>query len=123
MLTQINDAALTRKQKEEELLLDIAQRELQQELELLRAEVQAVVSKSEAVSPKLIAALQAFADKSLAEKMAKSMSPLAILGGKSVAQVFSNMLKGTKLANVLESSMNGLPDGDENDDITNNEED
>ncbi|HAS45813.1 MAG TPA: hypothetical protein DCS93_35355 [Microscillaceae bacterium] len=109
-LTQIKDAELARKQKEEELVLEIAQKELHQELELLRAEVQAVVNKAEAVSPNLIAALQAFADKSLAEKMAKSMSPLAILGGKSVAQVFTNMLKGTKLANVLESSLNGMED-------------
>ncbi|OJJ18821.1 hypothetical protein BKI52_24945 [marine bacterium AO1-C] len=117
-LTQINNAELARKQKEEELLLDIAQKELHQELELLRAEVQAVVNKAEAVSPNLIAALQAFADKSLAEKMAKSMSPLAILGGKSVAQVFTNMLKGTKLANVLESSLNGTED-----DVTVDEDD
>ena len=112
-LTQIKDAELARKQKEEELLLDIAQKELHQELELLRAEVQAVVNKAEAVSPNLIAALQAFADKSLAEKMAKSMSPLAILGGKSVAQVFTNMLKGTKLANVLESSLNGMEEDED----------
>ncbi len=118
-LTQINDAELARKQKEEELLLEIAQKELNQELEQLQAEVQAVVNKAEAVSPNLIAALQAFADKSLAEKMAKSMSPLAILGGKSVAQVFTNMLKGTKLANVLESSLNGA----EADDVEEEEED
>ncbi|EAY30564.1 hypothetical protein [Microscilla marina] len=103
LLTQINDAELERKQKEEDLLLDIAQKELEQELELLRADVEAVVQKAEAVSPKLIAALQSFADKALAEKVAKSMSPLAILGGKSVAHVFSNMLKGTKLAHVLEN--------------------
>lgn len=115
MLTQINDAELGRKQKAEDLLLDIAQKELQQELELLRAEVQAVVQKAEAVSPKFIAALQAFADKALAEKVAQSMSPLAILGGKSVAQVFSNMLKGTKLANVLENVVDAEEDSTEND--------
>lgn len=118
-LTQISDATLGRKQKEEDLLLEIAQKELNQELELMRAEVQAVVNKASAVSPNLIAALQAFADKSLAEKMAKSMSPLAILGGKSIAQVFTNMLKGTKLANVLESSIDGMDaseDQEEDDD-------
>ncbi len=37
----------------------------------------------------------------LAEKMAESMAPLAILGGKSVADVLGQLLRGTQLENVL----------------------
>ncbi|GAB4339206.1 MAG: hypothetical protein OHK0038_18250 [Flammeovirgaceae bacterium] len=101
MKKQINDIALLQKKAEQELQLQIAEKMLAQKLQELNAEVQAVVSKAEAVSPDLIAALQAFSDKALAEKMAETMAPLSILGGKSIAEVFSNMLRGTVLENVL----------------------
>jgi len=60
-----------------------------------------VVNKAEAVSPDLIAALQAFGDKALAEKMAETMAPLSIIGGKSIVEVFANLLQGTQLEKVL----------------------
>lgn len=100
-LGQINEAELDRKRKQEELKLEVAQRELAQYIEESKAEVEATVSKAKAISPDLIAALQAFADKALAEKMAESMAPLAILGGESVADVFSNLLKGTILERAI----------------------
>lgn len=106
-LSQINQAEINRKREKEEMLLNLSQRELEQDLAEMRAEVEAVVAKAQAVSPDLVAALQAFADKALAEKMAQSMSPLAILGGKSIAEVFANLLKGTNLARVLENGQNG----------------
>ena len=49
----------------------------------------------------LIAALQAFGDRALAEKMAESMAPLAILGGESVSEVLGRLLRGTPLAKLL----------------------
>ncbi len=101
ILSQIQNSELQRKKEAEQLLIDVQQQKLAQELQKIAAEVQAVVSKAGAVSPDLIAALQAFGDKALAEKMADSMAPLAILGGKSIAEVFGNLLKGTKLENVL----------------------
>ncbi|MDX2306260.1 MAG: hypothetical protein NW226_25855 [Microscillaceae bacterium] len=106
-LNQINQAEITRKREKEELQIELAQLELNQTLEELKAEVAAVVAKAQAVSPDLIAALQAFSDRALAEKMAQSMSPLAILGGKSIAEVLSNLLKGTVIAQVLEKNQNG----------------
>jgi hypothetical protein len=51
------------------------------------AHVKAAAEKARAFSPDLIAALQAFGDRALAEKMAESMAPLAILGGESVSDV------------------------------------
>jgi major vault protein len=84
----------------------VRQKEAELYIQELEAEVKAVVEKANAVSPDLIAALQAFSDKALAEKMAESMAPLAILGGKSVAEVLSNLLKGT----IVEKVLNNLPE-------------
>jgi len=70
-------------------------------LEEVRAEVAAVVDKAKAVSPDLIAALQAFGDKALAERMAQSMAPLAMIGGDSIVDAFARLVAGTPLANVL----------------------
>jgi major vault protein len=77
----------------------------------LQAEVRAVVEKAQAVSPDLVAALQAFGDRALAAKMAESMAPLAILGGESVAAVLSRLLQGTSLARLLpaESAVTSAP--------------
>ncbi|TAF33597.1 MAG: hypothetical protein EAZ57_05460 [Cytophagales bacterium] len=98
---QIAELGLIIRKNNENLDIEIAQKYLAQRLEEMHAEVNATVSKASAVSPELIAALQAFGDKALAEKMAASMAPLAILGGGSVAEVFANLLKGTGLEQVL----------------------
>lgn len=97
----VHDAKLARRRRAEEVELELAERRLAQRLRELEAEVKAVVDKAGAVSPDLIAALQAFGDKALAERMAESMAPLAILGGESVSEVLARLLRGTKLAQVL----------------------
>lgn len=106
-IDQINAAELSRQKEKHNLELEVAQRQLAQQLENLKAEVDAVVSKAGAVSPQLISALQNFSDKALAERMAESMAPLAILGGKSVAEVFANLLKGTILEETISKSLPG----------------
>lgn len=78
-LGKINEAELARQRESAELELQVAQRQLTQRLEEFKAEVDAVVSKAQAVSPDLVAALQAFGDRALAEKMAETMAPLAII--------------------------------------------
>ena len=100
-LGAIHGAELGRKEAVANLDLRVQQQKLDQKLRELQAEVAAVVDKAKAVSPDLIAALQAFGDKALAEKMAESMAPLAILGGESVAEVLSRLLRGTALARLL----------------------
>ena len=102
-LDAVHDAKLAREQRSSAFELDTEDKRLAQRLRELEAEVQAVAGKAQAVSPELIAALSAFGDKALAEKMAESMAPLAILGGESVAEVLSRLLRGTKLAQVLEA--------------------
>ena len=106
-LDQINSSELGRERAKYELELEVAQREMAHRLETLRAEVQAVVDKAGAVSPQLVAALQDSSDKALAEKMAQSMAPLAILGGDSIAEVFGKLLRGTVLEGVLAAQANG----------------
>ncbi|OQX22128.1 MAG: hypothetical protein BWK80_31325 [Desulfobacteraceae bacterium IS3] len=100
-LNKIDAAELSREKAQYDLKLGVTQQQLNQRLEEIKAEVEAVVNKAGAVSPRLIAALQSFADKALAERMAESMSPLAILGGKSVADVLGQLLKGTVVERAL----------------------
>jgi major vault protein len=79
------------------------------ELAKLAAQVQATVDKGKAIEPQFIAALQAFGDKALAEKLAEAMAPLAIIGGgkKSVADIFNELLKGTVLGSQLAALTRG----------------
>lgn len=97
----IHEAELARRKAAQDLELAVAQGKLDQRLRELAAEVSAVSDKARAVSPDLIAALQAFGDRALAEKMAESMAPLAILGGESVSEVLGRLLRGTPLAKLL----------------------
>ncbi|MBA3546858.1 MAG: hypothetical protein H0T76_10275, partial [Nannocystis sp.] len=100
-IAAIHDAELRRRGATQEQELGLAQQKLDQRLKELQGEVSAVVDKARAVSPDLIAALQAFGDRALAEKMAESMAPLAILGGESVSEVLGRLLRGTPLARLL----------------------
>jgi len=103
-LQLVNTVKLEIEKANKDLLLETELKYLNIELERIKADVSAVVNKAAAISPDLIAALQAFSDRSLAEQMAKSMAPLAILGGHSIADVLNNLLKGTMIENVLQSN-------------------
>lgn len=100
-LSILQRADLERQRLAREQEIDMQRRRQELTLEHLRAEVQAVVDKAGAVSPDLVAALQAFGDRHLAEKMAQSMAPLAILGGESVSDVLSRLLRDTPLEQVV----------------------
>jgi major vault protein len=92
---------IERKKLAQELELLYQQEKNKLEIQMIEAHIQEITEKAGAISPSLIAALQAFADKALAEKMAESMAPLAILGGNSVVDALRKLLKGTKIENVL----------------------
>jgi major vault protein len=100
-LDAVHTAELSRRRSTGQLELEINEKDLALRLRELEAEVHAVAEKARAVSPDLVAALTAFGDRALAEKMAQSMAPLAILGGESVSEVLARLLRGTKLAKVL----------------------
>lgn len=76
-------------------------------LAALEAEVRAAVEKGKAFTPDLIAALTAFGDKELIERVSKSMAPLSILGGESVQEVLGKLLAGSPLAKHLLPAANG----------------
>ncbi len=106
-LNKIEESELLRKRENFDLEAEVAQKKLGLRIDEMKAEVNGVVDRAKAVSPDLISALQAFGDKALAEKMAESMAPLAILGGKSIADVFSQLVKGTPLEAVLKKKLEG----------------
>lgn len=99
--TQIESTILSREKSDSEQAIYFRDKEIELKTKELQAEIKAMVEKAGAISPDLISALQAFSDKALLEKMAESMSPLAILGGESVADVFGRLLQGTKLEGVF----------------------
>jgi major vault protein len=63
----------------------------------IEACTKAFVDKFKAITPDLIAAMQANGDKQLALGMAQHLGPKAILGGSSLSEVMNNILKGTVL--------------------------
>lgn len=71
--------------------------ELLLQLKKMEEETKSLAERTKAVTPDLIAALQRFGDQALVEKMADSMAPMALLGGKSVAEVLGKLLEGTGL--------------------------
>ena len=101
VLDAIHQAELARKSAASKYELEVNRAQLEQRLTELQAQVKAVVDKAQAVSPDLVAALQSFSERALAEKMAESMAPLAILGGESVSEVLARLLQGTPVAKVL----------------------
>ena len=86
---------------------DLALNQKEQSLKLreIEAQVAAVVEKSKAISPDLVAALSAFGERAMVEKVAEAMAPLGILSGgkKSVVEILQELLKGTSLSNQLGS--------------------
>lgn len=106
-IDRLNQARLGRERTRQELALEVASRQLDHRLALLDGETQSVIRKAEAVSPDLIAAMQSFGDRALAERVAQTMAPLAILGGRSVGDVFAGLLRGTALEGVLNRGTNG----------------
>lgn len=101
LLDEVHRADLERVRLSHVEELEYAKQRQALQIELLEAQIKELTEKAQAISPDLVASLQSFADKALAEKMAESMAPLAILGGNSVADVLKKLLKGTKIENVL----------------------
>ena len=114
-LNQINELELTRQRSIGMLAVELEAQRLEQRLAELRGEVDATVQKAGAVSPDLIAALQAFGDREMVERVSASMAPLAILGGESVASVLSKLLAGTPLERVAKMQLDSHSFDDESD--------
>ncbi|MDP3710677.1 MAG: hypothetical protein Q8R29_03065 [bacterium] len=101
VLKEISTAELAIEKAQEDQKLALAKIEIEQELHRLSVETQEFVKRTEAVSQDMIAAMQAFGDKHLIEKISQAMAPLAILGGGSVVDVLKQLIDGTPLQKVL----------------------
>lgn len=102
---KIQEQALSRERSIKELALTLNGKAQVQQLEKLQAEVDAVVNKTKAITPELIAALQAFGDKELLAKLAQSFSVLSIAGGDTIAEVLQKTFGGTKIAEAAGALM------------------
>ena len=101
VLTSLNESELNRKKKNSDFDLSVQTARTEIKKTELEAEVSAMARRAEAITPDLIAALQSFGDQAMVEKVAESMAPLAILGGESVSDILSRLLKGTVLEHAL----------------------
>lgn len=104
-LTRVKEAELIREKSEREQELTFERAKLDQRILELKAEVAAVVDKAKAVSPDFVVALQAFSDRALVEKAAEAMAPMALIGGKSVVEVLSQLLHGSLFGEVVDRTM------------------
>jgi len=95
------ESKLSQQKAEMDQKAEFAQRELEMRLTTLQKEAEALKEKAQAVTPQMVAALQSFGDKEFVGKISESMSPLAILGGKSVMDVLSGLLSGTNFDSLL----------------------
>ena len=91
--------------RENGIVLDKKAQEVR--LEQLRAEVKAIVDKAAAFSPDIIAALSAFGERAMVERVSTAMAPLSIIGGESVIDVLRKLLEGTSIAKQLNPITNG----------------
>ncbi len=88
--------------------LDLLAKQQELELQKTKAQVEAIVEKARAISPDFIAALNAFGERAMIEKVSQAMAPMAILGGDSVLDVMKKLLEGTTLGKHLEPvTLNG----------------
>ena len=76
-------------------------------LERLGKEAEIFVKRAAAINPDLVKALQAFQDTDSIERLAKAVSPLAILGGESIVEIVAQLFKGTPLEALARSFTDG----------------
>ena len=100
-LDAINDAEIARDKAQGMSVLAVDKERLQLAVTELESRRDAWVAKANAISPKLVEALQGFGDKEAAARIAVALGPLTLLGGDSAADILNNVLKGTKLEGVF----------------------
>jgi major vault protein len=119
-LDEINKAELMREKIKADQVAAIAQEELSREITVINAKTEAEERRIKAVTPDLIAAMTVMGQSEFAAKLTEELSPLAILGGESVAEVAARLLGGLGLDKVLETLSSNLPEGSKNEKIFNN---
>lgn len=106
-----NESELLRNKAGFEQALTKLKEELALRLQEESEDTKNVAERAKAISPDLIAALQRFGDDALLEKLAQSMSPLAMFKGKSVTEVIGQLLAGTGVEKLTSTLSNSLGNG------------
>lgn len=91
--------------------VEAADKEAQVDIKTLNAKVAAFKDEMGAIQPELIATLKVLGNQHLTAELTKNLSPLAILGGESVADVLERLLKSLPIgtnAEGLTEAVRGL---------------
>jgi len=103
LLDAVHDSELKRVKAKADLETAVQLDRLDARLKELSAKTEAEERRIKAVTPDLIAAMQTMGQSEFAAKLTSELSPLAILGGESVAEVGARLLGGLGLDRVLEA--------------------
>ena len=91
--------------------VEASTKEADVDIKILNAKVAAFKDEMSAIQPELIATLKVLGNQHLTAELAKNLSPLAILGGESVADVLERLLKSLPIgtnAEGLTEAVRGL---------------
>ncbi len=94
---------LEREKAQQEQELALRAKSLEQEAKAKEAYAATVASVIQAISPDLIAAMQANSNAETLQQVSKAIAPLAIAKNEGVAETINTLLRGTSLENVFDS--------------------
>lgn len=101
--TKLSESELARTKALRQAEHEAAERKVALELTRIVAEADAHVRRFNAISPDFISALTVFGQNLLTVEASRALGPLAIFGGKSVADVLNQVFKGTKFESVVDT--------------------
>lgn len=110
-LNQVQEQELTRQQRVADHNLGVLTNGQKVKIELIEAETTSEERRIKAITPDLIAAMTTLGQSELAAKLTEELSPLAILGGQSVAEVGARLLGGLGLDKALDTLSNAKNNG------------
>ena len=86
--------------------IELAKQQAEVDHQVLASKVAAFKEEMAALAPELVTTLKVLGDQQLATELTKNLSPLAILGGESVAEVVQRLLKGLPIGINLDNDGN-----------------
>ncbi|MBI4032263.1 hypothetical protein HY374_00985 [Candidatus Berkelbacteria bacterium] len=108
---ELSKRELARERAKMELRVEEQGKLMDLELLLSRGKAEAMALQAQAVTPGLVEALTAVGRSELALESIKSMAPMAMLGGTSVANVLNNILTDTPIGAVAAHLLSGKGNG------------
>jgi major vault protein len=108
-LKLVSDSGLERARKQEEYKLEMTTLNQKIALEGLKAEVEAVVAKFQAVAPRFTEALLALSNNEVMAKVAQAWNIQSIVGGTSISDALAKVFRGSPLEAKLQELLPKLP--------------